>query len=55
MQLEKTFGLDQKDKFEPLPSKILYESWDVSGVDVDGVDPIQLWPGQRRPADPLGL
>ena len=52
----KTLGLDHRDEFERLPSKILYEAWDVGGVDIDGVHTIQLWPpGQRRPTDPLGL
>ena len=56
LQREKTLGLDRREKFERLPRKILYEAWDVSGVDMDGVHPIQQWPpGQRRPADPLGL
>ena len=52
----KTLGLDHRDQIERLSSKILHETWHVSGVDIDGVHPFQLWPpGQRRPADPLGL
>ena len=53
---KKTLGLDHRDEFEGLPSKVLYETWDICNVDIDGVHTIQLWPpGQHRPVDPLGL
>ena len=56
LQQEKLWGLTTGMKFERLPSKVLYETWDICSVDIDGVHTIQLWPpGQRRPADPLGL
>ena len=37
----KTLGLDHRDQIERLPSKILFEAWDVSGVDIDVV---ASWP-----------
>ena len=52
----KTLGLDHRDEFEQLPSKVLYETWDICSVDIDGVYTIQLRPpGQHRPADSHGL
>ena len=39
----KTLGLHHRDEFERLPSKVLYETWDICSVDIDGVRTIQLW------------
>ena len=41
---QETLGLDHRDEFERLPSKVLFETWDICSVDIDGVHTIQLWP-----------
>ena len=52
----KALGLDHRDAFERRHSKIMYEAWDVGGVDIDVCTRFSCgFLARRRPTDPLGL